>query len=95
MQSHYLKSLEFYFQSDSLNFVTTLALELSFRIVEMIPRAAAMKSRNLQHFKVHSYIGTDIAQLREDGERPPRSAKMVVDLDLGSSPGGVIIVSIF
>jgi hypothetical protein len=43
-----------------------------------------MKSRNQQHFKVHSYIG----ELREDGERPPRSAKMVVDLDLGSSPGG-------
>jgi len=41
-----------------------------------------------QHFKVHSYIGTDIALFHEDGERPPRSAKLVVDFDLGSHPAG-------
>jgi hypothetical protein len=39
-------------------------------------------------FEVQSYIGSEIAELREDGERPPRSAKMVVELDLGSGPGG-------
>jgi hypothetical protein len=47
-----------------------------------------MKSRNLQRFKVQSYIGTDIALPGETGERPPRSAKLVVDLDMGSHPGG-------
>jgi hypothetical protein len=47
-----------------------------------------MKSEKLQQFEVQSYIGTEIAQLREDGERPPRSAKLVVDLDMGSHPGG-------
>jgi hypothetical protein len=43
-----------------------------------------MQSEERQHFKVQSYL----AELSEDGERPPRSAKFVVDLDLGSSPGG-------
>jgi hypothetical protein len=38
-------------------------------------------------FEVQTYVGSDIAQL-EDGERPPRSAKLVVDLDMGSHPGG-------
>ena len=45
------------------------------------------KPRTGQHFKVHSYIGTDIALLGETGERPPRSAKLVADLDMGSTPG--------
>src|SRR3954454_14663473 len=47
-----------------------------------------MTSENRQPFEIQSYVGSDIAQLREDGERPPRSAKFVVDLDMGSGPGG-------
>jgi hypothetical protein len=46
------------------------------------------KPQTGQRFEAHSYVGTDIGQLHEDGERPPRSAKLVVDLDLGSHPGG-------
>jgi hypothetical protein len=45
------------------------------------------KPRTGQRFKMHSYVGTDIALLGETGERPPRSAKLVADLDLGSTPG--------
>lgn len=41
-----------------------------------------------QPFKIHSYIGTDVALPGETGERPPRSAKLVVDVDMGSYPGG-------
>jgi hypothetical protein len=48
----------------------------------------AIKSEDRQPFEVQSYIGSEIAELREDGERPPRSAKMVAYLDLGSGPGG-------
>jgi hypothetical protein len=48
----------------------------------------AIKSENRQPFEVQSYIGSQFAELREDGERPPRSAKMVAYLDLGSGPGG-------
>jgi hypothetical protein len=48
----------------------------------------AMKSENGQHFDVQSYIGTDIAQMRADGERPPRSAKLVVDLEIGPPYAG-------
>ena len=44
----------------------------------------AIKSENRQPFEVQSYL----AELCEDGERPPRSAKMVAYLDLGSGPGG-------
>jgi hypothetical protein len=47
-----------------------------------------IKSENRQPFEVHFYIGSEIAELRGDGERPPRSAKMVVYVDLGSGPGG-------
>jgi hypothetical protein len=48
-----------------------------------------MKSKNpAEHFEVQSHIGTDIYGFREDGERPPRSAKLVADLDMGSHPGG-------
>ena len=42
----------------------------------------------MQPFEAHSYIGSDIAQLREDGKRPPRSAKLVAYLDMGSGPVG-------
>ena len=42
----------------------------------------------MQPFEAHSYIGSHIAQLREDGKRPPRSAKLVAYLDMGSGPGG-------
>lgn len=45
------------------------------------------KLQTQPEFKIHSYIGTDIAQLREDGERPPKSAKLVANLDMGSGPG--------
>ena len=41
-----------------------------------------------QPFDVQSYVGSDIAQLSGDGERPPRSAKLVGSLDMGSGPGG-------
>jgi hypothetical protein len=61
-----------------------------------LPEAAidirqTMKSENRQPFAVRSYIkkwnSSDLAQIRA-GERPPRSAKLVADLDMGSSPGG-------
>jgi hypothetical protein len=45
-----------------------------------------MKSENRQYFEVQSYIGTDIADITR-GERPPRSAKLVVELDMGGCPG--------
>ena len=35
-----------------------------------------------------SYIGIGIAQIGYDDDRPPRSAKFVVSLDMGSGPGG-------
>jgi len=38
-------------------------------------------------FEVYSFIGSDIAQLGY-GERPPRSAKFIASLDMGSGPGG-------
>ena len=48
-----------------------------------------MKSEDRQPFKVRSYVkkwyGSDLAQVRA-GERPPKSAKLVADLDMGSSP---------
>ena len=39
-------------------------------------------------FEVQTYIGSDIAQMRTDGDRPPRSAKLVASVDMGSGPGG-------
>ena len=39
-------------------------------------------------FQVQSYIGSEIAQMRRGGERPPRSAQVVASLDMGSGPGG-------
>ena len=35
-----------------------------------------------------SYIGSDIAEIGFQDDRPPRSAKFVVSLDMGSGPGG-------
>jgi hypothetical protein len=46
---------------------------------------AAPTDQSRQQFKVKCYTGR---QLREDGERPPRSAKLVVSVDMGSGPGG-------
>jgi hypothetical protein len=43
-----------------------------------------MKAENRQQFEVQSYIGSEVAQLHEDGERPPRSAKLVVGLDMAT-----------
>ena len=37
---------------------------------------------------MQSYIGSDIAQIGLSNERPPRSARFVVSLDMGSGPGG-------
>jgi hypothetical protein len=37
---------------------------------------------------VQCYVGSEIGELRTDGERPPRSARFVAELDLGSGPGG-------
>ena len=53
----------------------------------MSPRRQT-KRQTVQPFEAYSYIGSDIAQLREDGERPPRSARLVAYLDMGSGPGG-------
>jgi hypothetical protein len=47
-----------------------------------------MKCDTRQPFEVQSYIGTDIAQLRDDGERPPKSAKFVADLEIDPNPAG-------
>ncbi len=41
-----------------------------------------------QNFETQSYIGSDIAQMGYEGERPPRSARFVVAIDMGSGPGG-------
>jgi hypothetical protein len=45
------------------------------------------RSKTTPEFKIHSYVGTDIALPGQTGERPPRSAKLVVDIDMGSNPG--------
>jgi hypothetical protein len=37
-------------------------------------------------FEVQSYIGSEIAQFRADGERPPRSAKLVACVSWSWSP---------
>jgi hypothetical protein len=50
----------------------------------------AVRTENRQPFEVQSYIGTDIAQMRDDGERPPRSAKLVVDLEIGPNPADIL-----
>jgi hypothetical protein len=47
-----------------------------------------MKHSSNQTLEVQSYIGSDIAQMSDAGEHPPRSAKIVVKLDMGSGPGG-------
>ena len=42
-------------------------------------------------FKVRSNIGNDFGQIgskENEGERPPRSAKLVAYIDYGSGPGG-------
>ncbi len=43
---------------------------------------------NRARLEVQSYIGSEIAQMGSQGERPPRSAKLVVSVDMGSGPGG-------
>ena len=40
-----------------------------------------------QPFEVQSYVGSDIAQFGY-GERPPKSAKLVASVDMGSGPEG-------
>ncbi|MSO88939.1 MAG: hypothetical protein EXQ89_03070 [Rhodospirillaceae bacterium] len=47
-----------------------------------------MKPSSGENFQAHSYIGSDIAQMGYEGERPPRSAKFVASFDMGSGPGG-------
>lgn len=39
-------------------------------------------------FEVESYIGTPMAEFQSDAPRPPRTARMVVAVDMGSGPGG-------
>ena len=39
-------------------------------------------------FKVEAYAGGDIERMIENNERPPRSAKLVAEIDFGSGPGG-------
>ena len=50
--------------------------------------SASMNSETEPQFDVTSYIGSDIAQMRPDGEKPPKSAKLVASVDMGSGPGG-------
>ena len=52
-----------------------------------IQKEASMKS-NQVFDAMDSYIGSGIAQIGYDDDRPPRSAKFVVSLDMGSGPGG-------
>jgi len=42
----------------------------------------------LEAFEISNNVGCDFFELAADGERPPRSAKLVASLDLGSGPGG-------
>ena len=44
----------------------------------------SIKSSGAQPFEVHSYIGSDIAQMQED-ERPPESAELVASVYLGGN----------
>jgi hypothetical protein len=39
-------------------------------------------------FNIQTYIGSDIAQLGPDGERPSWRKLFLVSLDMGSGPGG-------
>ncbi len=48
-----------------------------------------MKSSHRQPFSVESSAGQPIEVMRESGERPPRSAKLVAYIDFGSGPGGI------
>jgi len=47
-----------------------------------------MKSSSRQPFSAESNTGMDLETMREFDERPPRSAKLVADIDFGSGPGG-------
>lgn len=51
----------------------------------MLPRRRT-KLQTRPGFKVHSRFGTMLSQGRMGRERPPRSAKLVADLDMGSNP---------
>jgi hypothetical protein len=46
-----------------------------------------MNSDVTPDFEVCSFIGSEIAEMGY-GERPPRSAKLVASIDMGSGPGG-------
>jgi hypothetical protein len=46
-------------------------------------------------FETGSYIGTDIAQFKEDGEKPPRTAKLVVSLYWSWAPGTDVSATYF
>jgi hypothetical protein len=46
-----------------------------------------MNSSVTPDFEVLSFIGSEIAEMGY-GERPPRSAKFVASIDMGSGPGG-------
>jgi len=50
-------------------------------------RGAVLRDE-LERFEISNNIGCDFFELAADGERPPRSAKLVADLDFGSGPGG-------
>ena len=41
-----------------------------------------------QNFEMQSYIGSESWYMVSEGERPPRSAKLVARIDMGSGPGG-------
>ena len=42
----------------------------------------------LQPFEISNMVGCDFFELAADHGRPPRSAKLVASLDMGSGPGG-------
>ena len=51
-----------------------------------IQKETSMKS-NQVFDAMQSYIGSDIAEIGLSNERPPRSAKFVVSLDMGRGSG--------
>ena len=56
------------------------------RRLPMSPRRRK-KPQIRPEFKAHSRIGTIMSQDRMGKDRPPRSAKLVAELDMGSTPG--------
>jgi hypothetical protein len=54
---------------------------------KLFPQGWAMKPENRQAFEVQSHFENLYNDALYRAERPPRSAKLVVNIDLGSNPG--------